>query len=118
SRRSQSGDAVELDDLLAISGQRQQLILFISHHSRKLDLNICTAVHRIIWKRPTYAHRLWEREEMSDFTTKAFDFFKGIKGVLIQKKTSLVLDLDNFRFLQTTNNLPPWWSDEISCLFQ
>ncbi len=118
SRRSQSGDAVELDDLLAISGQRQQLVLFISHHSRKLDVNVCTAVHRIIWKRPTYAHRLWEREEMSDFTNKAFDFFKDIKGVVAQKKASLVLDLDNFRFLQTVNQLPPWWTDDLSCLFQ
>ena len=118
SRRSQSGDAVEMDDLLAISGQRRQLILFISHHSRKLDINVCTAVHRIIWKRPTYAHQLWERDEMSDFTAKAFDFFKGVKGEIAQKKASLVLDFDNFRFLQTTNTLPPWWNDDLSCLFQ
>jgi len=117
-RRTQSGDAIELDDLLAISGQRRQLVLFISHHSRKLDVNICTAVHRIIWKRPTYAHQLWERNEMSDFTAKAFEFFKGIKGEVAKMKASLVLDLDNFRFLQTSNNLPPWWSDELSCLFQ
>ncbi len=117
-RRSQSGDAVELDDLLAISGQRRQLIIFISHHSRKLDLNVCTAVHRIIWKRPTYAHRLWERDEMADFTAKAFDFFGGIKGDIARKKSSLVLDLDNFRFLQTSNALPEWWGDDLSCLFQ
>ena len=39
-RRSQSGDAMELDDLLSIAGQREQLILFISHYSRKLDLNV------------------------------------------------------------------------------
>ena len=117
-RRTQSGEAIELDDLLAISGQRQQLILFISHHSRKLDLNVCTAVHRIIWKRPTYAHQLWERDELTDFTSKAFDFFKGIKGDIARKKAGLVLDFDNFRFLQITNGLPPWWSDDLSCLFQ
>ena len=57
-RRSSSGDAVELDDLLAIAGQREQLVLFISHYSRKLDINVLTSVHRIIWKRPTYAHQL------------------------------------------------------------
>jgi len=118
SRRSQSGDAVELDDLLAISGQRRQLILFISHHSRKLDINVCTAVHRIIWKRPTYAHQMWERDELSDFTAKAFDFFRGIRGDIAQKKASLVLDFDSFRFLQTTNTLAPWWNDDLSCLFQ
>ena len=117
-RRTQSGQAVELDDLLAISGQRQQLILFISHHSRKLDLNVCTAVHRIIWKKPTYAHQLWERNEMTDFTSKAFDFFKTITGETTRKKVSLVLDFDNFRFMQCTNNLPPWWNDDLSCLFR
>lgn len=118
SRRSQSGDAIELDDLLAISGQRKQLILFISHHSRKLDLNVCTAIHRIIWKRPTYAHQLWERNELTDFTMKAYDFFRGIKGAIAQKKACLLLDMDEFVFHQCTNSLPAWWSDELSCLFQ
>jgi len=117
-RRSQSGDAVELDDLLAIAGQREQLILFISHYSRKLDLNVCTAVHRIIWKRPTYAHQLWERDEMADFTSKAYDFFKGIKGEVAQKKASLVLDMEDFGFFQCNNKLPPWWTDRLSRIFK
>jgi hypothetical protein len=118
SRRSQSGDAIELDDLLAIAGQRGQLILFISHYSRKLDLNVCTAVHRIIWKQPTYAHQLWERDEMADFTGKAHDFFKGIKGEVAKKRACLVLDMENFAFLQCNNNLPPWWTDRLSRIFK
>ena len=117
-RNSQSGDAIELDDLLAIAGQREQLILFISHYSRKLDLNVCTSVHRIIWKRPTYAHRLWERDEMADFTTKAYDFFKGIKSLVAQKKACLVLDMENFGFYQCSNKLPPWWTDRLSRIFK
>lgn len=118
SRRSQSGDAVELDDLLAIAGQREQLILFISHYSRKLDLNVCTSVHRIIWKRPTYAHQLWERDEMADFTGKAYDFFKGIKSRLAQQKACLVLDMENFGFYHCNNKLPPWWTDRLSRIFK
>lgn len=118
SRRSQSGDAVELDDLLSISGQRQQLIVFISHYSRKLDLNICAAVHRLIWKRPTYAHTMWERDEMADFTMKAFDFFQAIKGDTAKKRAALVLDMDNFHFFHVDNKLAPWWTDELSRLFK
>ena len=117
-RRSQSGDAVELDELLAIAGQREQLILFISHYSRKLDLNVCTSVHRIIWKRPTFAHQLWERDEMADFTSKAYDFFKGIRGKVTQKKACLVLDMEDFGFYQCSNKLPPWWSDRLSRIFK
>jgi len=117
-RRSQSSEAVELDDLLAIAGQREQLILFISHYSRKLDLNVCTSVHRIIWKRPTYAHQLWERDEMADFTSKAYDFFNGAKGEIARKKACLVLDMEHFRFCQCNNKLPSWWSDRLSRIFK
>lgn len=117
-RRSQSGDAVELDDLLAIAGQREQLIIFISHYSRKLDLNVCTSVHRIIWKRPTYAHQLWERDEMADFTAKAYDFFRAIRGDVSQKRACLVLDMQGFRFLQCNNGLPTWWTDRLSRIFK
>lgn len=117
-RRTQTGAAVELDDLIGISGQRNQLILFISHHSRKLDLNVVTEVNRIIWKKPTYAHHLFEREEISDFSMRAYKFFRGIKGEIAKKKASLILDFDEFGFYQCNNSLPPWWSDELSRLFQ
>jgi hypothetical protein len=117
-RRSQSGDAIELDDLIGISGQREQLIIFIAHHSRKLDLNVITEVNRIIWKKPTYAHQLFERDEVADFSMRAYDFFAGIKGTIPRKKAALVLDFDNFSFKQTNNKLPPWWCDDLSCLFQ
>jgi len=117
-RRNQSADAMELDDLLSIAGQREQLVLFISHYSRKLDINVCTGVHRIIWKRPTFAHQLWERDEMADFTGRAFDFFTSIPKPLAQKKACLILDMDNFGFHQCTNKLPPWWNNELSCIFR
>ena len=125
-RRTQSGDAVELDDLIGISGQRNQLIFFISHHSRKLDVNVVQEVNRIIWKKPTYAHHLFERDEVSDFTLKAYHFFDKVRGTKAwntatstkAKKLGLVLDFDQFGFSQCTNQLPPWWSDELSRLFQ
>jgi hypothetical protein len=116
-RRSQSKGAVEMDDLIAMSGQRQQTIIFIAHHSRKLDLNIITEVNRLIWKKPTFAHQLFERDEVSDFTMRAFDFFRSLTPAT-QKKAALVLDLNNLAFGQVRNGLPPWWSDELSRLFQ
>jgi hypothetical protein len=125
-RRTQSGQAVELDDLIGISGQRNQLIIFISHHSRKLDVNVITEVNRIIWKKPTYAHQLFERDEVSDFTMRAYRFFDEMRNnrpwtpttLLRAKKVNLVLDLDTFAFRQCTNGLPAWWSEELSTLFR
>jgi len=117
-RRTQSGDAVQLDNLIGISGQRKQLIIFISHHSRKLDLNVVHEVDRILWKEPTYAHQMFERDELSDFTMRAYDFFHEIKGEKAKKKATLVVDFHNLRFLKCNNGLPAWWSDDLSRLFQ
>ena len=117
-RRTQTGDAVQLDNLIGISGQRNQLIIFISHHSRKVDLNVIHEVDRILWKEPTYAHQMFERDELSDFTMRAYDFFKEIKGEVARKKATLIIDFHNLRFLECKNNLPPWWTDQLSRLFQ
>jgi|GEM_PF-1930084 len=117
-RRTQSGKAIELDDIIGISGQRNQLIFFISHHSRKLDINVVTEVNRIMWKKPTYAHQLFERDEVSDFSMRAYEFFKAINGKVSRKRATLILDFDEFGFYQCTNSLPPWWCDELSRLFQ
>ena len=125
-RRTQSGAAVELDNLIGISGQRNQLLIFICHHSKKLDPNVVREVNRIIWKQPTYAYQLFERDELTDFTMKAFDYFATLrKGKnwnettrRLMKKTNLVLDFDDFRFLTFDNNLPRHWTDELSNLFE
>lgn len=117
-RRTQSGDAVQLDNLIGISGQRNQLIIFISHHSRKLDLNVIHEVDRIFWKEPTYAHQMFERDELSDFTMRAYDFFHEIKGEKAKLKATLMMDFHNLRFLKFNNGLPPWWCNDLSCLFQ
>jgi hypothetical protein len=117
-RRSQSGDAVELDNLISISGQREQTIVFISHHSRKLDLNIVHEVDRIFWKSPTYAHAMFERDELSDFTYRAYEFFKRINGDVNKKKATYCVDFHNFTFTYFVNGLATWWSDDLSKVFE
>lgn len=116
-RRTQATGAVELDNLVGISRQRGQTVLFISHHSRKLDPNLITEADRIIWKQPTYAHFLFERDEMSDFTMKAIDFFRTLSESQA-KRHSLMMDFHKFQFQTFTNGLPSYWSDKLSRLFE
>ena len=117
-RRTQAKQSLDLDALVGISRQKGQLIIFISHHSRKLDPNLIHECDRILWKRPTYAHALFERSEISDFTFKALEFFNGIKGKLTIKKTVLMMDFHNLRFATFRNGIPPWWSEKISTIFE
>ena len=125
-RRTQSGDAVELDNLIGISGQRNQFLVFICHHTKKLDPNVVREVNFIVWKRPTYAYQLFERDELSDFTMKAFDYFADLrKGRKMNdtirrmlKRNNLVLDFDDFRFFSFENSLPCYWTEDLSNLFE
>jgi len=125
-RRTQSGDAVALDNLIGISGQRNQFLIFICHHTRKLDPNVVREVNYIIWKRPTYAYQLFERDELTDFTMKAFDYFTDLrKGRKMNdtirrmlKRNNLVLDFNDFRFFSFENQLPCYWTEDLSNLFQ
>lgn len=117
-RRSQSAMAVQLDNLISISRHRQQLIIFIAHHSRKLDINLIHDSDRLFWKQPTEAHALFERDELQLFTRKALEFFTGIKGERARQKLTYVMDLHHLQFLRFNNSLPPWWSEAISDGFQ
>lgn len=128
-RRTQSKDAVKLDSLLSIARQQGQLILFISHHSRKLDPNIVQQVTQVHWKQPTYAHQLFEREEMQDFSMRAFDFFTELREhrawkdctarvIKLVKSTTLALDMQDFRFATFRNPIPDYWSEKLSCAFK
>jgi len=125
-RRTQSGDAVALDNLIGISGQRNQFLVFICHHTKKLDPNVVREVNYIIWKCPTYAYQLFERDELSDFTMKAFDYFASLrKGRKLNdtirrmlKRSNLVLDFNDFRFFSFENTLPTYWTEDLSNLFE
>lgn len=117
-RRTQSETALLLDNLVAISAQRQQLIIFIAHFSRKLDPNVVTQASVIIWKQPTYAHYLLERDEMQMFTRRAIEVFAGLHTERQRLRTSYVMDFRHLRFATMTNDLPDWWSDELARIFE
>ena len=117
-RRTQSGDAVELDNLMSISRQRQQLIIFVSHHSRKLDPSVIRDIDVIAWKQPTYAHWLFERNELTDFTLKAVDFYRNMRTDAQRLRTTMLVDFHHFTVKSSTSSLPSYWSERLSHLFE
>jgi hypothetical protein len=125
-RRSSSTAAVDLDALVAISEQKHQLIIFITHHSRKFDINDIHGSDMIIWKQPTLADTMWEREELQIYVLRAWEIFEALphskeptgKFSLQQLKTCYVMNLKRMQFFTFKNGLPKWWSDELSTVFK
>ena len=114
-RRTSSGAAVDLDALVAISEQKHQLIIFITHHSRKFDINDVHGSDMIIWKQPTLADTMWEREELQMYVLRAWEMGKFS---LQQLKTCYVMNLKRMQFFTFKNGLPKWWSNELSTVFK
>lgn len=116
-RRTQCNENLDMDNLLSISRQREQLILLASHHSRKIDINSVHGSSLILWKRPTYADTLWERNELQRYSLRAVDFFEGLKSDKDRLRTSYIMDLKRMQFYSMTNSLVPWWNEGISGVF-
>jgi hypothetical protein len=81
-RRTQSGAALDMEELVALSEQKGQLIVLICHHSRKLDINDVHGSNLIIWKQPTAADTIWERSELELYVLREAHPQGGASGQL------------------------------------
>jgi hypothetical protein len=126
-RRTSSTAAVDMDALVALSEQKGQLIIFISHHSRKFDINDVHGSNLIIWKQPTLADTMWERDELQTYVLRAWEFFqklypknwnptKPIPRKVLQ--ACFVMNLRRMEFFTFRNTLPQFWSNDLSTVFK
>jgi hypothetical protein len=111
-RRSASNDNLDLAQLVALSRQRNQLIILISHHSRKLDMNDVMDASRIIWKLPAAGQVMFERKEIKPFSQRAVDRFAQRKGN--PQKVAYVMDFEDLAFGFTPTKLASFWSETLS----
>lgn len=126
-RRTQSGAALDMEELVALSEQKGQLIVLICHHSRKLDINDVHGSNLIIWKQPTAADTIWERSELELYVLRAWEFFQGLypenwsplkpipKKVL---QSNFVMNLRRMEFYTFRNDVPTFWTNEMSTVFK
>lgn len=99
-----------MDWLLSISRQKDQTVIFISHHTRKLDLNLVTDVDILCVKQPGLFHSKLERPEIKKLTRTAAQALAGIAG---DKRPWSYVFSDDFEGM-LENPLPSFWSEELS----
>ena len=109
-RQFKKPENILMDQLISLSGQRRQIILFSTHHQRKLDINICADVDAVIFKFPSPLQSKLERRELRIFSLEAYEKFEKISGN--KKEYAYVFTDDFVGFLK--NPLPSFWSEELS----
>ena len=111
-RRPMNDGNLELANLVALSRQRNQLIIIISHHSRKLDMLNVMDASRVIWKKPLASHVMFERKEIKPFTNRALLAFNAKAGD--PRKWAYVMDFQTLRFGFVQSKMAPWWTEAMS----
>ena len=111
-RRSSSNDNLDLAQCVALSRQRNQLIILISHHSRKLDMLDVMDASRVVWKQPTAGQVMFERPELKPFSQRAVRKFSERKGN--PQKLAYVMDFESLTFGFINAKLPTFWNNALS----
>jgi ribosomal protein L37E len=112
-RRSLSRDHSAFDQALSLCGQLNQLFIFNTHHSRKLDILAIEEYEVLAFKFPGKMHTVMERPEIRPWSQKAREVLLTVPEEERKAWTYVFYDdLDQAGLL--TNPLPSFWCDEIS----
>lgn len=110
-RRSQSDENIAVAGLNALSRQRDQLIIFVAHTARLLEVEAIMDCNAIIYRKPSASYLKFERRETMEWTATA-------REQIISKGNPLhwayVIDLEDDRRGLLRCKLPPFWSENLS----
>ena len=115
SRRAMSKQNQEWLKLIAICRHKDHLLVFISQHSRQVDIGILMEADLVLLKAPTQLHYKAARAEFKLEIKEAYDLFQEMRGD--PRKKVFVVDFHYGRKTMLSAKMPTWWSEKISKSF-
>lgn len=115
SRSSMTAQAKELSQILNLSRQRGQTLIFVSQESRHIDRNILSAADVLIFKEPGLFQSRFDRPELREIATQASQAFQAIIGT--RKEWSFVFTQNKGCVGLIKNSRPSFWNDKLSRAF-
>jgi hypothetical protein len=113
-RDSLTKGSLEMSQILNLSRQRIQTLIFVVPEGRQLDKNVESSANVIIFKEPGLLQIQFERPELREIAKKAKEAFEKIKDD--KRKWAFVYSDNGFCGL-LENSLPSFWKEEISHIF-
>lgn len=107
----------DISKVLGAAGQKNQIIIFATHHTRKLDVNVILDMDIWALKKPSKMHVRMERREVKDILKDAWEIF----DLLIDpkdKRATVVVDEIRDDYIIAYNDLPSHWCEELSLIFK
>ena len=112
SRSSTSSRTRMLSNLINLSRQREQTLIFVSQESRQVDMNIASSANVIIFKNPGILQLEFERKQLSKIAAEAHIRF----AVVGKDKNSwcFVYAPESNVATMMQNSLPSFWTPGLS----
>lgn len=115
-RSSMTAKAKSMSQLLNLSRQREQTLIFVTQESRQVDPNITSSANMIIFKEPGILQAEFDRPELNKIASNAKEAFTTIV-VVDKEKQSYVYAPDSDFMGLVENSLPTFWTDKLSHIF-
>ena len=114
-RRSMATASVEMSQILNISRQRDQTLIFVTQEARQIDRNIASSANVVVFKDLGILQLEFDRRELNKIALKATQAFATLGSD--KRKWAYVYSPDaNFVGL-VENSLPTFWTPKLSHIF-
>jgi len=114
-RSSMTAQAKALSEMLNLSRQRNQTLIFVSQESRQIDRNILSAADVIIFKEPGMLQSRFDRPELRDIAKEAKLAFTTVRG---DKRNWSYVHAPNADYMGLIENrVPTFWNQKLSRAF-
>lgn len=112
-RASSSQRAEVLSNLINLSRQRGQTLIFVSQEGRQLDINIPSSAGIVIYKNPGILQLEFERKQLRRIAEEAQRMFKAISDRDKNRWSYVYAPGSNFTGM-IENSLPSFWIPALS----
>jgi len=114
-RSSMAAEAKAMSQLVNLSRQREQTLIFVSQEARQVDRNIASSASVVAFKDLGILQVEFDRRELNDIAIQAKQAFATISRD--KRKWSFVYAPDSDFIGLVENSLPTFWTDKLSRVF-
>jgi len=114
-RSSMAAEAKAMSQLVNLSRQREQTLIFVSQEARQLDKNIASSANAVIFKDLGILQLEFDRRELNKIATNAQQAFATLSGD--KRKWAYVYAPDSDFVGLMENSLPTFWKEKLSHIF-
>ena len=114
-RGSMAKESKAMSQIINLSRQRDQTLIFVSQEARQVDRNIASSASVVVFKDLGMLQLEFDRPELRKLTTEARDLFSKVNGD--RRRWSYVYSPDADFMGMLENELASFWKPKLSKLF-